>query len=806
MDARMRLVLIYMLVFGGFAESQQAPQKLPLRQDCHGDVLPNQALIRIGTTRLRHSGGVLSLASSQDGRFLATVGKDFRVRVWDAKKFHLVFEIPEPRTDIHSVAISPNGNYMAIGTQRTTKPRHHQVCVYALPSGKLIWKQKAHARAITHLSFSKDSSNLVSYNFAELCRWDARKGQKLHSLNWKQDGGVVAISPNHTLIARAGHSVDRQDIMLMEVRSGKTLANLKGHKRAITALAFTPDGTHLFSAGYGEPVLVWNVRERRSSVRVAREGVSYFAFSPDSRYVSMVMEQGNISVWDTRSHKYLSQWNLRSLHGDAKPTQAIFVAKGRQLAVIQRHSPVIWICDLESGKRLSPTTRQNEPIAAVVFSPDGETIAIQSEVYQEPTNRHLRLWNSQSGEFQQSIPGHWGHIPRVSFSPKGRYVFCGANHSSRPIVFELNNNIRVTIRRNNQGHHPQEHSHAQSFAVSPHGLVAYMENEQNIQVWDWQSNRIVASRNSPLPRVASLEFSPDGQELAVCGVNGVVLWNWQTGGCSPIFQTPEAKLVRYSDDGRRIAILTQTQGGRVAFWDRETRQMRERFLELPLIGDVAFSPDGRTLAVATASEADVLTPEVRIYELASGQLRSCFRGHTGLVTCLAFSQDGRRLASGSEDTTALIWNMSPSIPANQKLPKLTSIRFAKLWHALGLKDAKKAYIAIKELVQHGDTAKKLILDKLRERVTVTSQDIQRTIRLLDHTKYVYRERAMIRLVSLGQNAVPHLQRAAAKGASRELQDRVETLLMRIRERPPGSEQLRNVRVNEVLNWIGRLHK
>jgi WD40 repeat protein len=105
--------------------------------------------------------------------------------------------------------------------------------------------------------------------------------------------------------------------------------------------------------------------------------------------------------------------------------------------------------------------------------------------------------------------------------------------------------------------------------------------------------------------------------------------------------------IAFSPDGRLLAVASSI--GVYLYAAADLREVRFLPTDAP-VRSVAFSPDGRALASGSTDNT------IRLWDAASGALRRTLAGHTNTVLSVAFSPDGRLLASASEDNTIRLWD------------------------------------------------------------------------------------------------------------------------------------------------------
>jgi hypothetical protein len=206
---------------------------------------------------------------------------------------------------------------------------------------------------------------------------------------------------------------------------------------------------------------------------------------------------------------------------------------------------------------------------------------------------------------------------------------------------------------------------------------------------------------------------------------------------------------------------------------------------------MVFSPDGSWLATTDLLEKGLAL--IDIWDARTGKHVTALRGHDGGVVRMAFSPDSRRLASTSQDGTALIWDVEAAT-GRRVVSILDPARQAELWADLAGDDALGAH-AIDCLQAAPVAAVTILKQKLRSAVGVPADRIAPFVAGLDSPTFAVREKAQRDLAALGTGAEPAV-RTVRDAANAEVRRRIDAVLAGWE-----GEQRRAGRAVEVLEYV-----
>jgi WD40 repeat protein len=360
------------------------------------------------------------------------------------------------------------------------------------------------------------------------------------------------------------------------------------------------------------------------------------AFNPDGKRLASACSDGMVRVWDAQTGQ-----EIRALRGHTDVVCCVaFSPDGRRLASASDDKTVkVW--DARTGQEILTLQGHTDGVIGVAYSPDGRRLASASD------DRTVKVWDAKTGQEILHLKGHSGWVTGVSFSPDGRRLASAGGEINEPgevKVWDAQNGDEI---RTLKGHI----SAVISVSFSPDGRrLASASGDREVKVWDTRTGEELLSLNGAGSHAV---FSPDRRHVASGTAAGTVkLWDLQTGQEVLSFQghTGQINEVSFSPDGRRLASASWEE---VKIWDaqagqgaltlkRHTDTLKRHTDEHPdPVWGIAFSPDGKRLASASGDN------RVRVWDVQTGQETLSLSGHTNAVNSVSFSPDGRRLASAS---------------------------------------------------------------------------------------------------------------------------------------------------------------
>jgi WD40 repeat protein/serine/threonine protein kinase len=449
-----------------------------------------------------------------------------------------------------------------------------------------------------HATFSPDLRMIALIDGGHVRLVDTQTGLEKVSISAFEHAAALAFSPDGQCLA-ASPSFTETDttIKLYSTATGQEIAKLLGHTSWVPALAFSPDGRRLISAGADQTLRIWDVANERETavLRGHVSEVNSLALSPDGKTIVSGCKDGTIFGWETDRLERRKPFDILP----ALVSSFEFLPAGQGLLSVNRDGTVaLW--DIATLQAPAPITALGSGVERLLISPDGSRVFAgcrngQIKVLNWTTrvletnlgsmqgrrfplipvavvNRGrtlvtagaggVRLWDSQTWQ-SKGLP-HSQPLPARNFAVSNdeRLLAMHGPDWTVDVVNLLSGRSEASFKLENWGYSGMAFSHDRS-------LLAISSGEGTISLWGLASKTVIDVLRGHLLGVHDVSFSPDGGRIASAGAKAdeaVKLWDVASRhevatlhGEGTVFQH-----LRFSPDGTILAAVNAQ--GRAHFW------------------------------------------------------------------------------------------------------------------------------------------------------------------------------------------------------------------------------------------------
>lgn len=443
----------------------------------------------------------------------------------------------------------------------------------------------------------------------------------------------VAVTANQTRLAAGGED---GAVHVFDVATGRKLWGYQA-REAIIDLAFSPDGRTVVASRADGGVMIFNDNGTlRAALPISQSPIHTITFVNNSDALLTATEDGLISTWDIQTGRRIL--SVQAALQDA--AYDLEVLPGGVQAVVAGYfqAPVI---DLSTGEVLRVYDSLNNGITGIATTGDLLLTASQTGI--------AKVWDIDTGEELLTLTNHTSSVYDGAFWPDGSgLVTISADGTAR--LWDLTTGAEM---RRLTGHTGE----IRDLVLIPNTRqVLTASTDGTIRLWNADLHR-AHDRLSAHDAGAEAVWINETELLTIGYPDTVVRrWDTQTESLSRTYEGVGVHhAIAISPDRTMFAVGTR-------LYNLETGQLLREFPSNYWINDVAFSPDGRLLAVGgmrSGFDQDrVYTGVAEVFDIEANERLLSIDQHTDEVQNVTFSPDSSKLLTASIDTNAMLWNIA----------------------------------------------------------------------------------------------------------------------------------------------------
>lgn len=578
-------------------------------------------------------------------------------------------------SEIRACCFSPNTSFLASGDTRGT------LRIWNAKTWEIDHIVDAHPHEVTCLAWSSAGNRIATTSRDNQVKfWDSKTAQQIDRLTISSQISCLAWDPSGFRLAIG---CDDCSVAVYDVHASAVVDSYTIHQNGVLAVAWSPDGRRIASAADNEKSFcVWNLQSRRNhQVTGHRDDIRAIAWSPQGKFIATGSWDHSLRIWDATTFQELKTGKEHLDFVDS----VVWEPQGTRLATGSRDGTAkIWdVQDNESNFKSKATIRgHGGPLTSIDWSCEGQAIATAS------LDGTIKIWPADDHDEVMSFAG----FISVSWSPDSRKLTSAAPDAGLKIVDAENGRLlrhlskelgplQMAVWNDDGTSIAVENDEALMFldpvsgsqigpaiAIPAHPIsLAWSPRMDSIlsgdmdgktRIWNVVTGRLSRTL-SPSTRMCLPAFNPQGDLVAVPANDAVRIWNVATGNLHRKLDSPNGMTVDWKPNGRQLAVGLHggALDGYVEVWDVESsKKLRSVPAHANWAMSVAWSPDGKRLATGGADQV------IRIWNTKSFDCMLTLKGHNDKVTHVSWSPDGKKLASASWDRIVKIWNATCGFP------------------------------------------------------------------------------------------------------------------------------------------------